>query len=247
MSQFRAEFSPCPRGIDAGAYVLNALDPDERRSFTEHIETCGHCHHEIDDLRLVVDTLPIAVAQATPPVALKSRIMAVVNAESELLRAAGPAADRGRVAKAPRRLRLPAIFANPLRPAFAGLLACALLSLGVVGGLVLQGTGEPNTRTLAAWAKGPAEARLTVTGENASLQLTGMKSPPRGQVYQVWLDRGDGQLHPTHTLFNVRSDGRAKVAIDESVAGVERILVTAEPSGGSLAPSSDPVITATPA
>jgi hypothetical protein len=45
----------------------------------------------------------------------------------------------------------------------------------------------------------------------------------------------------------VRSDGRARVAIEESVAGVERILVTEEPTGGSLAPSGGPVITAAPA
>jgi anti-sigma-K factor RskA len=246
MSEQRAGFSGCHRGIDAGVYVLHALSAEESRDYTEHLTQCRHCRAEVGDLRLVADTLPIAAPQTSPPPALRSRIMAVVNAESELLLAAGPAADRP-APKAPRRRRLSAVFSNPLRPALAGALACALLGLGVVGGVVVQGTGAVETKTLAAWAKGAAKAQLTQTGENASLQLTDMPSPPKGQVYQVWFDRGDGQLLPTHTLFNVRSDGRAKVAIEESVAGVERILVTAEPTGGSLAPSADPVITATPA
>lgn len=246
MSQFRASSFDCPRGIDAGAYVLHALDLDERRSYAEHLAECDHCRLEANNLRLVVDALPIAAPQATPPAALKSRIMAVVDAESELLLAAGPEADRIAAPQAPRRRRRPA-FRNLLRPVLVGALACALLGLGIVGGLVVNGTSDPETRTLAAWAKGPADARLTLTGDAAALELTDMPAPPAGRVYQVWLDRGDGQLKPSHTLFNVRSDGRARVAIEEPVKGVERILVTSEKSGGSLAPSSTPVITATPA
>ncbi len=247
MSEFRAVPSGCHRGIDAGAYVLRALSDEESRFYVTHLAECDHCRAEVDDLRLVVDTLPIAAPQTPPPAALRRRIMAVVDAESELLLAAGPAADRLSAPQAPRRRRLPAAFANPWRSALAGALACALLGLGVVGGLIMEGSGGEQTKTLAAWATGPAKAQLTQTGDSASLQLSDMPSPPEGRVYQVWFDRGDGQLHPTRTLFNVRSDGRAKVAIEESVAGVERILVTAEKSGGALAPSTDPVITATPA
>lgn len=251
MSQFRSDLSDCSHGIDAGAYVLRALSPDECRSYVEHLAHCGHCRAEVQQLSLIVDTLPIAAPQTTPPAALKRRIMSVVEAESELLLAAGPDADRvaRAKAKAPRRRWLPGPFASPIRPAFAGALACALLGLGVVGGLLVQGAAGPETQTLRAWAKGPADARLIQTGDRASLELTDMPSLSKGQVYQVWFDRGDGQLKPTHTLFNVRSDdGHARVAIEESVAGVERILVTAEKSGGSLAPSpAGPVITASPA
>ncbi|MCW3012538.1 MAG: hypothetical protein JWO90_2942 [Solirubrobacterales bacterium] len=239
--------SECPRGIDAGAYVLHALNAEEGDAFAGHLADCAHCRLEVDELRLVVDTLPNAAPQMTPPPALKSRIMAVVGAESELLLAAGPEADRvprPAPSRARRWLRSP--FA--MRPAFAGALACALLALGVVGGIAVQGSDEPETRALQAWAEGPAEARLLVTGDKASLELANMPSLGAGRVYQVWLDKGDGQLRPTHTLFNVRSDGRATVAIEESVAGVERILVTTEKTGGALAPNPDgPVITASPA
>lgn len=242
MSQFRARLSDCPHGIDAGAYVLSALEEDESRAYAQHLTGCDHCRLEVDELRLVVDTLPISVPQTTPPPALKGRIMAVVNAEAELLRAADPAADKP-VATKRRRWR-PSFGGGALRPAFAGALACALLALGVAGGVLLTDSGDPETRTVSAFAEGPAQAQLAVTGENAALEVTDMPSLRSGEVYQVWLDRGDGQLTPSRTLFNVRSDGRAKIAIEEPVAGVQRILVSREPTGGSLAPSGAPVITA---
>ncbi len=242
MSQFRADFSECPRGLDAGAFVLNALSSDESVEYTAHVAGCGHCRAEVHDLQLVVDTLPIAAPQSVAPPALKGRLMAVVNAEAELLRAAGPVAG---AAPAPRsRRRFLPSFSVPMRPAFAGALACGLLGLGVVGGIVVENSGGPQTRTVLAQTPGPARAQLEVTGDKASLQVTGARSLKEGRIYQVWFDRGDGQKRPTHTLFNVRSDGRANVAIDESVKGVKQILVTEEDSGGSLAPSSKPVISA---
>jgi len=132
MSRYRANLSDCPRGIDTGAYVLDALDEREHPAFAAHLGECVHCSREVSELQLVVDALPIAAPQTSPSVALKSRIMAVVETEAELLHAAGSGADR-RPAKAPRRRWLPAGLAHPLRPAFAGALACALLGLGVVG------------------------------------------------------------------------------------------------------------------
>ncbi len=238
----------CPHGVDAGAHVLKALPRDEHLAYVEHLTECASCRSEVEALRPVVDTMLIAAPQYAPPVALKSRIMAVVNAEAELLASAGAGADRPpRAEPARRRFRLPG-FAAPLRPAFAGALACALLGLGVVGGVLSQqgGSDAPRVaegRVVASIGK----ARLMQTGDKATLELTGMPSPPKGQVYQVWFDKGDGRFRPTHTLFNVRSDGRAKVAIEEPVKGVQKIAVTAERSGGALEPSSAPVITAFPA
>lgn len=243
MSEFRADLSDCSRGLDAGAYVLHALEGTEARDYAIHLEGCRYCRAEVHDLRAVVDTLPIAASPLPAPPAMKGRLMAVVNAEAELLRAAGPEADRARVASKPLRRWLPSF---ALRPAFVGALACGLLGLGVLGGILVEGSGTatPETRTVVAQAAGTAKAKLVVTDGKAQLRVTGAPSLSQGRVYQVWFDRGDGQQRPTHTLFNVRSDGRANVAIDESVKGVKQVLVTEEKSGGSLAPSSSPVISA---
>jgi hypothetical protein len=241
MSEFRDD-SGCARGVDAGAYVLHALESAEARDYAAHVEDCVHCRSEVHELRAVVDTLPIATSQLAAPPELKGRLMAVVNAEAELLRAVGAQADRVRPAPKPRRRWLPSL---ALRPAFAGALAVGLLGVGVVGGILVEGNSSPASRTVVAQAAGTAKAKLVVSNDRAKLQVTGAPSLSQGRVYQVWFDRGDGQMRPTHTLFNVRPDGRANVPIDESVKGVRKILVTEEKSGGSLAPSSSPVISAT--
>ena len=234
----------CPQCLEVGAYALHALPDEDARAFVAHLTACATCRGELAELRTVVDSLPLTVPQIAPPPALRGRIMAVVDAESELLRAAGSQADRPAAPRARPRWR--GLLTTSIRPAWAGALACGLLALGVAFGVLgSQGPDAPVSRSIPAWAKGTATAKLDVTGDQAALELTHLPSLSQGRVYQVWFDHGDGQLRPTHTLFNVRSDGRAKVAIDESVRGVKKILVTAEPSGGSMAPSpAGPVVTA---
>jgi anti-sigma-K factor RskA len=242
MSHFDPRHQDCEHGLDAGAYVLRALSDAEHERYVAHLAECEDCRFEVARLSQVVDTLPMAAPQLMPPPALKGRIMSVVNAESELLLATGPQLDR--VAKPARRWWRPTF--DLRSPVTAGL-ACALLALGVLTGvLASNGPDAPTTRTLAAKATGGATAKLTVTGHKAALEVTQLASLKQGRVYQVWFDRGKGQPEPTHTLFNVRSDGRANVAIEEPIEGVKQILVTPEPSGGSFAPTAAPVITADP-
>ncbi len=45
-------------------------------------------------------------------------------------------------------------------------------------------------------------------------------------------------------LWSTRGDGSAEVAVPGSLEGVEAVLVTDEPPGGSEEPSKPPVITA---
>lgn len=245
MSDMNPKHSHCAHGEDVGAYALHALDDADARAFATHLEGCADCRLELSDLQLVVDTLPMSAPQMLPSPALKDRIMAVVQAESELLLAAGPEADRVAAAapgKRRRRLAWPSL--GGMRPAWAGALACALLAVGVVGGVLVDNSGSPTEHRYAGITHSRATAMLDVTGDRGALELTNLPSLSQGRVYQVWIDRGDGRPRPTHTLFNVRSDGRAKVAIDESLAGVKKLLVTAERSGGAQTPSGKPIVTA---
>ncbi len=53
-----------------------------------------------------------------------------------------------------------------------------------------------------------------------------MPAAPSGRVYQVWLIHGKDKPRPTHTLFTVPTDGRARVEILESLKGTDQVLVT---------------------
>lgn len=236
----------CEHALDAGAYLLGALPPEDHERFAAHLRTCHACRQEVEHLQVVVDTLPIAAPQLAPPPELKDRIMRIVDAEAELLRAAGPEADRVPAA-APRERRSrrwPAgLF---LRPVAAGALASVLLAVGVAGGLLFGGGEDaPPTRSLTAQVAAPgATATVSLQGTRAALHVSNLPAAPFGKVYQVWIKR-DGRISPTHTLFDVRrSDGSAVVPIEESVAGVDQILVTDEPDGGSQSPTGTPLIAA---
>ena len=85
---------------------------------------------------------------------------------------------------------------------------------------------------------------LAVTEDSGELRVRNLPSAKNGRVYQVWFQSGEDDPKPTHTLFNVRRDGQAEVQISESLEGVDRVLVTAEPDGGSTTPSGAPLLIA---
>jgi hypothetical protein len=237
----------CSHTPNAAAWLLHALPDDEAETFAGHLASgCPACRAEIDDLRLVVDVLPSGVHQVAPPPELKGRLMRVVRAEAELLQAAGPEADRPpRRARSGHEARAGRWTWRGLlqRPQFAAALACLLVAVGVGGGLALSG-GGPDTRIVSAQTGVPGTARLVLTdGEEGVLELDGVPQAPGGGIYQVWLKRPGQDPVPSRTVFDVRPGGRASVRIAEPLEGVEAVLVTAEPSPGSPAPTSDPVIT----
>jgi anti-sigma-K factor RskA len=227
----------CRHRDDAGPWVLGALDGEDARVFAVHLESCPICRLEVAELQVVADVLPMAAPQLVPPPALKSRIMEVVESEAQLLRAAGPDADRpgGRASDRERRR-----FFGWLRPLPAAVLATALLALGVVAGVLLSGSED--TTSHPGFGPQGAQVALRVTGEHGVLDLRGMPAAPLGRVYQVWLIHGKDKPRPTHTLFTVPSDGRARVEILESLKGTDQVLVTTEPPGGSEQPTSAPLM-----
>jgi anti-sigma-K factor RskA len=189
----------------------------------------------VSTLRPAVEALPLAATPVPPPPALRTRIMGSVASEAELLQAAGESADRP-----PRDRRRRPLF-EWLRPGLAAGLAAAAVAVGALGYLIGEGT-EPSARSVAADVTfGHASATVRTKGDQAELRLTGMPAPPPGKVYEVWLEH-DGQMpRPAGALFLVRSGA---VTIPGGLKGASRVLVTAEPSGGSLVPTSRPVIVA---
>ncbi len=57
-------------------YVLGTLDRRDALRVTEHLKTCAACRCECDELRSVVDVLPLALAPSAAPSALRDRILA---------------------------------------------------------------------------------------------------------------------------------------------------------------------------
>jgi anti-sigma-K factor RskA len=220
----------------AGAYVLGAMPVAEREAFEEHLASCAICRGEVDELRPAAEALPMASPLLTPPPELKSRIMAEVEREAELLGAAGAGADRPERVRRERR-GLGWLSGWRLAP-----VAAALLIAGVLVGTALSG---PESRTIAVDVDAAgASAEIRIEGDSAKLVAQDLPAPPEGRVYEVWLmPEGSDTPEPTDVLFEPRGDGSAEAAIP-SVDGVRQVLVTDEPRGGGDEPSGELLLSA---
>jgi hypothetical protein len=231
----------CPRLDDAAGYVLRALPGGEWESYRYHVGECPKCAAKVGELEFVSHALLSAAPQLSAPPDIRNRVMAVVRAESELLLAAG--AGAARPARPARRFGF-----QRLRPLTAGALAAVLLALGLgVGALVRGGPGSScSTRvaTVDRTSAPNATAQLKVCDGAARLALVGMRSPPKGRIYQLWLDDPSDRQGPTPAgLFSVRH-GRASVDVGE-LHGNKTVLVTDEPlPDGSEVPTRTPIVKA---
>jgi anti-sigma-K factor RskA len=237
--------NPCEFRDDAGPWVLGALGEPDAQAFEHHLTACDACAREVADLQVVADVLPMAAPQMLPPPELKARLMATVNAEAELLRAAGPNADRPERAPAPARggrgLRGWFGWVRPLPAAAA---ATALLAVGVLVGVIATNGDGGTTTFTGTGAHGAAVALQVDDHHNGKLEFQHLPAPPSGRVYQVWLVTGRQAPRPTHALFSVSRDGTATVAIPESLKGTDQVMVSDEPPSGSTAPTGSVVASA---
>ena len=238
MSWSKSELG-CDRCVDAAAYVLGALEETEAIAYRAHMDECLVCMQEVAELQPVVDELPSAVVQMSAPDQLREGVMATVRAEASLLHAAGSEADQPIRSRA-GWLRRPIV-------GFAG--AATALAMGLVIGLFVfaGGAGQSvhvTTAKISASAVG-ASAVLRQVGSRSELNVANMPAPPMGRIYEVWLQRGSGAPQPTDALFSVTRQGSGTVNIPGNLIGVSRVMVTAEPFGGSSVPTRTPVIVVT--
>jgi anti-sigma-K factor RskA len=224
---------------DVGAYLLGALGDDENAAFERHLATCHVCQDELQHLMTAADALPRSVEQFEPPASLKAALMEQVYAEAE-------------PAEVPRRSLAERLGLAPFRPQFAAF-AAALLIVGVLAGVGISALGGGDdgggsgARSVVASVDssriGASHATLQIAdGGTASLHVSGMPQPADGQVYEVWLQRGD-KIAPG-PLFTVDRNGNGVAAVPGDLDGVSRVMVTREKRDGALQPTEAPVVTA---
>ena len=238
-----------------GAYALGACTPDEQDGLREHMRHCATCTAELLELGAAREALLTSVPPAAAPPELKSRVMQQVRADAELFSAAkareGGQTPASRADSKPGRRERRSWWRMPVPLAVAGACAVVLAVGGVLGGALVGGEdgASPSTRTVSAKvdsAQAPGASGRLVVSESGSSQLvvTGMPSPGRGRVYEVWLLSGAGAPKPAGALFSVDDTGRGTAAVPGSLKGVDQVLVSSEPAGGSQQPTRMPVLAA---
>ena len=128
-----------------------------------------------------------------------------------------------------------------MRP-FAGLAAVLLVGAAIGGYLIGNGdSGGKGASTIVAGHAPGVTAALVREGDRATLKLANVHKLPRQSVLEAWVQR-DGAVEQVPALFVPDRDGRAQTTIGD-MRGVETVMVTAEPAGGSDSPTSAPIVT----
>lgn len=166
---------PGPAATGLGAYVLGALEPDERRRVEEHVAACRACAGELAEFR----ALPGLLAQVRPE---DLEPESVTPSPDLFARMSAAAAERGR--PIPRRARTLALVAAVL---------LAVLGIGIGVTIWATGSGE---QTVTA-TSGPVRATVTVStvdeGVALDVAVAGMRPGETCEI--VAIDR-DGTRHP---------------------------------------------------
>jgi hypothetical protein len=185
---------------------------------------CAACQEEVEAFEQVTTALPAASPPREVPKALRRRVMREVRATPK-----AAAASRPSRAWPPARLPL----------AWAGGLAAVVVA--VIVAVALSSGGSSGTRVIQASV---GSAQLRIAGGRADLIVHRLPPPPTGRIYEMWVQRGKSQPVPTGTLFSTTASGTASVGVPGGLHGVTAVMVTQERAGGSLVPTSAPVIVA---
>jgi len=210
---------------DLATYMLGALEPGEAAKLERHLEGCERCQEEMRWLEPAVHSLPESVERHEPPKQLRQSLMAEVRADA-----------RGQERRAPVRPGRRWF----LKPA-VGFAVVALLVAGVVGYEVgKDDSGNEAASTVVRQVNGMT-VKMVQEGESGTLQLSGVPQVPPNKVLEAWVER-EGEVEAVPALFVPDRDGEAETRIAD-MSGVETVMVTEEPQGGSESPTGEPLMT----
>jgi hypothetical protein len=232
-----------------GAYAVDAVDDVERAAFERHLSECQACRMELASLREAAATLS-AVEPVEPTARMREQVLAGIDGIRPLPPEVPPHEER---ATGGRRSRLGALVAA----------AAAVVALGA-GAVVWQQLGDDTSespaptvteaervdRVLAADDAEEYTQRLdgvevTVVRSRslnaAVLTADGMPAPPRGKVYELWLDHEGIGMVPAGLMTGEEQE----VLFEGDPATALGAGITVEPAGGSEEPTTPPMMSFT--
>src|SRR6266478_7137346 len=131
----------------SGAYVLDAVTPEERQAAREHLAGCAKCTHLLEQMRSVVDLLPLSVTQVNPPPSAKERLLAAIRQQQPVI-----PIERGQQIRRNRGAG-----AGGWSRRWVGVVAAAVLMFALLGGMTVWNVSLQQTIT-------------SLHGQNSALQ-----------------------------------------------------------------------------
>ena len=231
----------------AGAYAIDAVDDLERAAFDRHLAECEACASEVGEYRETATRLAEGTWSVPPP-RMRQAVLARAAATPQVS-AAGPR----RAAPSPvtrwRRIALAAAAVGVLGLGAAATSYAALEQRLDEQQIALAAAQErrevmtaPDAALRAGDLSGGGRVTVVVSEDKNSGVVFVVGAPPPGpdRVYQLWLVP-EGSVTPESAgLLPV---GQAQTTqLIEGVRGQVMFAVSLEPAGGSLQPSTTPLV-----
>lgn len=226
------------------AYVLGALGWAEASALKAHLETCQVCQAELARYQQISDGLATALPLHIPPRSVRGKLLASLEET-----------------KTPARAKIRWGF----RQFATGVIALVLISTNLIAFLQIRdlrqqhmrladqieqqhtilGMLATNTEIHSVNGDGFSGQLLLDREKNLAYLLTwNLPPPPPGQVYQIWLIDPNGE-ETAAALFRPELDRpftSAALVTSRTFVEFVGIKVTIEPSGGSEAPTGEPIL-----
>jgi hypothetical protein len=251
----------------SGLYVLDALSPAEREAVDAHLRACTLEHAEFAELGGVTPALATLAAPVAAPRELKARVLDAYRSDMGAPQPALPAPAAQPRMRPDSVSQVPGHTAAWRMPTWAGwaTAVAAVLILAVVG---VWAVGQGNQADLAnrrAQQLAQAVAAMAAPGSQVAILhgsgtaqgargfaafpqsgggfvvLTDLPAAPSGMTYQGWYIVG-GKASSAGVM-DVGPDGELIGSGMQPMAGTDIVAFTLEPTGGSVQPTSAPIIT----
>jgi anti-sigma-K factor RskA len=227
-----------------GAYALDALDPEERHEFEDHLRSCEACAEEVREMLATAARLG-SDAAVVPSESLHRQVMAQVRTTRQL----GPdqsARDARGVVRSLQRARS----RSPILMTAAAALLVVSGALGAVAvseqrratraeqaaKRVTEVLEAPDTRTMTAAGPSGSSVRVLFSSRQGRVVFVPhAMSAPKDRDLQLWVI-GNGTFRSVGLIEGSRP------IVAEGVDSASKLGVTVEPDGGSRQPTSAPVM-----
>ncbi|HZL75050.1 MAG TPA: anti-sigma factor [Propionibacteriaceae bacterium] len=254
-----------------GAYVVNALDPDELEEFEAHLAVCPTCSREVVEFGETAAELSLLTSASPPPAALRGSILSAIsevrplppeppaepahaeptgNGTQTITADLRHAVDELALRRQQRRTRVLSVLV-------AAVVAAAVALGGVVYTLVQSRQAQvaqqaaetelltaPDVQTYTATMKDGGQISFVVSKSLNRALFIGKDLPAVGsdRRYQLWTLEGERPI-PDNL---VAGGGDRKEFFRETLSGVTGLAVSIEAAGGAQQPTPSTIQTVTP-
>ena len=253
-----------------GAYVVNALEPDEREEFEAHLAVCPTCSREVVEFGETAAELSVLASVTPPPAGLRRSILSAISEVRPL--PPEPAAVTAQVDPTPKvPLKAPdeikrAVDELALRRqqrrtrVLTVLVAAVMVAAVALGGVVYtlvqsrqaqvaQQAAEtelltaPDVQTYSATMKDGGQISFVVSRSLDRAMFIGKDLPTVGadRRYQLWTLEGERPI-PDNL---VAGGGDRQQFFRESLSGVTGLAVSVEAASGAQQPTPSTIQTVT--